>query len=284
MLASVAGLIALAVRFGEDSTRTYWLLTLLFPLGFVASVAVARGYEQRFLGSGSEEYRRVTDAGVRYLALAAFAAYGLKYEVARGYVLLAFPLGIALLLVGRYAARQWLHRMRRQGRLSHKVLVLGRERSAAELIRQLKLESHAGFDVVGACIDGSDVDAVEGVPVLGSAVHDVIEALEACGADTVAVGAVSFQVLHCPGHTPGHIVFLQAEAGFALVGDVLFRGSVGRTDFPYGDGGTLLRSIRDKLMPLDDRTAFLCGHGPGSTIGLERNSNPFVRQALTLPP
>ena len=102
--------------------------------------------------------------------------------------------------------------------------------------------------------------------------------------DTVAVGAVSFQVLHCPGHTPGHIVFLQAEAGFALVGDVLFRGSVGRTDFPYGDGGTLLRSIRDKLMPLDDRTAFLCGHGPGSTIGLERNSNPFVRQALALPP
>ena len=93
--------------------------------------------------------------------------------------------------------------------------------------------------------------------------------------DTVMVGTVPFAVLHCPGHTPGHLVFLQAEARFALVGDVLFRGSVGRTDFPYGDSGALLRSIRDKLMPLDDRTAFLCGHGPGSTIGLERNSNPL---------
>lgn len=101
--------------------------------------------------------------------------------------------------------------------------------------------------------------------------------------DTVAVGAAVFQVLHCPGHTPGHVVFVQAEAGFALVGDVLFRGSVGRTDFAYGDGPALLRSIRDKLMPLPDRTAFLCGHGPGSTIGLERNANPFVREALALP-
>ena len=101
--------------------------------------------------------------------------------------------------------------------------------------------------------------------------------------DTVTVGAVPFAVLHCPGHTPGHLAFLQAEARFALVGDVLFRGSVGRTDFPYGDSSALLRSIRDKLMPLDDRTAFLCGHGPGSTIGLERASNPFVRQALAMP-
>lgn len=100
--------------------------------------------------------------------------------------------------------------------------------------------------------------------------------------ETVMVGAVPFAVLHCPGHTPGHLVFLQEEARFALVGDVLFRGSVGRTDFPYGDSNGLLRSIRDKLMPLDDRTAFLCGHGPGSTIGLERNSNPFVREALAL--
>ncbi len=98
--------------------------------------------------------------------------------------------------------------------------------------------------------------------------------------DTVAVGGVPFAVLHCPGHTPGHLVFLQAEARFALVGDVLFRGSVGRTDFEYGDSDALLTAIRDKLMTLDDRTAFLCGHGPGSTIGLERNSNPFVRQAL----
>ena len=98
--------------------------------------------------------------------------------------------------------------------------------------------------------------------------------------DTVAVGAVSFQVLHCPGHTPGHIVFLQAEAGFALVGDVLFRGSVGRTDFPYGDGAALLESIRGKLLPLGDDVSFICGHGPGSTIAVERRANPFVAEVL----
>ena len=190
-LATLAGVIALLSRFGEDATTTYHVLTVLFPVGFVASVALARGYEHRFLGTGSEEYRRVADAGVRYLALAAVAAYGLRYELARGYVLLAFPCAIAFVLAGRCGARQWLHRVRRQGRMSHKVLVLGRERSAAELIRQLRLEPHAGFEVVGACIDGSAADVVEGVPVLGSAVDDVLTTLDRCGADTVAVSAWS---------------------------------------------------------------------------------------------
>ena len=97
--------------------------------------------------------------------------------------------------------------------------------------------------------------------------------------DEVTVGGHAFQVLHCPGHTPGHLVFVNVEAKFAVVGDVLFRGSVGRTDFPYGDGEALVRSIRDKLLPLGDDVAFLCGHGPGSTIGAERRSNPYVREA-----
>ncbi|HEX8374513.1 MAG TPA: MBL fold metallo-hydrolase [Geminicoccaceae bacterium] len=97
--------------------------------------------------------------------------------------------------------------------------------------------------------------------------------------DEVTVGGHAFQVLHCPGHTPGHLVFVNVESKFAVVGDVLFRGSVGRTDFPYGDGDALLRSIRDKLLPLGDDVAFLCGHGPGSTIGAERRSNPYVREA-----
>jgi len=83
--------------------------------------------------------------------------------------------------------------------------------------------------------------------------------------------------LHCPGHTPGHIVFVNHAARFAVVGDVLFQGSVGRTDFPYGDHEALIRSIRDKLLPLGDAFAFICGHGPGSTIGMERASNPFIR-------
>lgn len=94
--------------------------------------------------------------------------------------------------------------------------------------------------------------------------------------DEVDIGGHVFSVLHCPGHTPGHLVFHSAADRFALVGDVLFRGSVGRTDFPYGDGPALLRSIREKLFPLGDEVSFLCGHGPGSTIALERRTNPFV--------
>ena len=100
--------------------------------------------------------------------------------------------------------------------------------------------------------------------------------------DTVTLGPHRFAVLHCPGHTPGHLVFINHERGVALVGDVLFQGSVGRTDFPYGATEALLRSIRDKLMPLPDDMQFVCGHGPASTIGAERRSNPFVAEAMRL--
>jgi glyoxylase-like metal-dependent hydrolase (beta-lactamase superfamily II) len=95
--------------------------------------------------------------------------------------------------------------------------------------------------------------------------------------DTVSFGGLVFQVLHCPGHTPGHVVFYNPENRFAHVGDVLFQGSVGRTDFAYGDHDALLRSITDKLLPLGDDVTFVCGHGPGSTIGAERANNPFLR-------
>ena len=99
--------------------------------------------------------------------------------------------------------------------------------------------------------------------------------------DKVTVAGHEFEVFHCPGHTPGHVVLFNAAERFAIVGDVLFRGSVGRTDFPYGDGAALLRSIRDKLLPLGDDVAFMCGHGPGSTIGLERRTNPYVSKATS---
>jgi glyoxylase-like metal-dependent hydrolase (beta-lactamase superfamily II) len=95
--------------------------------------------------------------------------------------------------------------------------------------------------------------------------------------DEVRIGAQTFEVLHCPGHTPGHLVFVNSAARFAIVGDVLFAGSIGRTDFPYGDHAALIRAIKDKLFPLGDDVSFICGHGPGSTIGAERRSNPFVR-------
>ncbi len=95
--------------------------------------------------------------------------------------------------------------------------------------------------------------------------------------DTLDLAGATFSVLHCPGHTPGSVVFVNHAARFAIVGDVLFRGSVGRTDFPYGRPDDLITAIRDKLLPLGDDFTFLCGHGPGSSIGVERASNPFLR-------
>ena len=140
-------------------------------------------------------------------------------------------------------------------------------------------------------------DALSGIPIEGPDERDrfLLEGLEQQGrtygmasrnvmpdrwlaeGDEVAAAGLTFQVLHCPGHTPGHIVLVNEAMRFALVGDVLFRGSVGRTDFPYGDGEALISSIRTKLLPLGDDLAFICGHGPGSTIGAERQTNPFVR-------
>jgi glyoxylase-like metal-dependent hydrolase (beta-lactamase superfamily II) len=94
--------------------------------------------------------------------------------------------------------------------------------------------------------------------------------------DTVTVGHSSLQVRHCPGHTPGHVVFYASEAKRAFVGDVLFAGSIGRTDFPQGDHATLIASIKNRLWPLGDDTVFIPGHGPESTFGRERRSNPYV--------
>lgn len=100
--------------------------------------------------------------------------------------------------------------------------------------------------------------------------------------DTVRVGELEFDVFHCPGHSPGSVVFVwrskegQEGPKFAIVGDVLFRGSVGRTDLPGGSHEALIDSIKTKLLTLPDDTAFVCGHGPTSTIGIERRSNPFL--------
>ena len=94
--------------------------------------------------------------------------------------------------------------------------------------------------------------------------------------DQLELGDSRLAVRHCPGHTPGHVVFHSAEAGRAFVGDVLFAGSIGRTDFPGGDHATLIASIRERLWPMGDDTVFIPGHGPESSFGRERRSNPFV--------
>jgi glyoxylase-like metal-dependent hydrolase (beta-lactamase superfamily II) len=96
------------------------------------------------------------------------------------------------------------------------------------------------------------------------------------GGDTVTFGKVALEVRHCPGHTPGHVVFFSDKDRLAIVGDVLFAGSIGRTDFPRGDYETLIRSITTQLWPLGEDVTFIPGHGPLSTFGEERESNPFV--------
>ena len=94
--------------------------------------------------------------------------------------------------------------------------------------------------------------------------------------DTVTVGEQTLEVIHCPGHTPGHVVFLHRDTQLAWVGDVIFAGSIGRTDFPMGNHEQLIYSIREKLFPIGDDIRFVPGHGPDSTFGQERVSNPFV--------
>ncbi|MBA5683138.1 MBL fold metallo-hydrolase [Photobacterium damselae] len=100
--------------------------------------------------------------------------------------------------------------------------------------------------------------------------------------DTVTVGEEVLSVLHTPGHTPGHVVFFSDSAKVAFVGDVLFNGGIGRTDFPRGDYQTLINSIKGKLWPLGNDVTFIPGHGPSSTFGRERASNPFVADEMPL--
>lgn len=94
--------------------------------------------------------------------------------------------------------------------------------------------------------------------------------------DTVQVGEIELEVIHCPGHTPGHVVFFHRASRHAFVGDVLFQGSIGRSDFPRGDHQALVRAIREKLFPMGDDVAFIPGHGPMGSFGQERRGNPFV--------
>jgi hydroxyacylglutathione hydrolase len=162
--------------------------------------------------------------------------------------------------------------------------------------------THGHLDHAGGAADLQDAlrertGNPAGVPIVGPDVRDefLLQGLEEQGrsfgvalrnvtpdrwlreGDSLALGQHQFGVLHCPGHTPGHVVFVNQTARFALLGDVLFQGSIGRTDFPYGDHAALITAITDKLLPLGDDVSFLCGHGPGSTIGAERQGNPFLR-------
>jgi hydroxyacylglutathione hydrolase len=160
------------------------------------------------------------------------------------------------------------------------------------------LLTHAHLD---HCAATSDLARARGLPVEGPQREDRfwIEALPQQAAqfgfppahsfepdrwleqgDRVTVGGQTLEVLHCPGHTPGHVVFFHPGERCAWVGDVLFAGSIGRTDFPRGNHAALIRSIRERLFPLGNDVRFVPGHGPMSTFGAERRTNPFVADRL----
>jgi len=191
-IAAAAAAAAPIVRFadGSSSGSAYLVCALLFPVLWVVAAAASRGYEQRFVGTGSEEYRRVFNAAVRYGAVVAAVAFGFAVPIPRGYVVVSFPLATVGALLGRYAARQFLHARRRRGRCQHRVLLVGTERSISELVRQVRGDTYAGFKVVGACLDRSAENTIDGVPVVGTS-RTILDALWATGADTVAITAWS---------------------------------------------------------------------------------------------
>ena len=139
----------------------------------------------------------------------------------------------------------------------------------------LKVPIHGPHIADKPLCDGIEKQAqMFGVPGL---YHNVSPDKWLAEGDTVLIGGHVFEVYHCPGHAPGHVVFFNLDARFAHVGDVLFAGSVGRTDLPGGDHGALIASIKQKLLPLGDDVRFVCGHGPGSSFGKEKRDNPFLR-------
>lgn len=167
--------------------------------------------------------------------------------------------------------------------------------AAAPVTIESILLTHGHLDHVGAA---AELAAHYGVPVIGPDQRDAIWlenlpeqsrmfGLPECApltparwlkeGDTVAVGKVQLEVLHTPGHTPGHIVFFDRVGRLLVSGDVIFNGGVGRTDFPQGNHQHLISAIKEKLLPLGDDVAFLPGHGPGSTLGHERKTNPFLQ-------
>ncbi|MEO3385182.1 MBL fold metallo-hydrolase [Mesorhizobium sp. CAU 1741] len=144
----------------------------------------------------------------------------------------------------------------------------------------MELKEAIGVDIIGP--HEADAPLLANLEAQGQR-FGLTDAVQNCTPDrflsegeTVSFAGHEFEVLHCPGHAPGHVVFYNRAAGFAHVGDVLFHGSIGRTDLPGGDHETLIRSIKDKLLPLGDEIGFICGHGPGGRFGDERRSNPFL--------
>ena len=190
----VAGLLGVLARFGfaapEAEVRgvSYLVGSLLLVPVWMATMAVSRCYEERFLGNGTEEFRRVANASFRVAAVVVFVLFMTDTEVSRGFLAVALPVGLVGVVGGRYAGRLWLHGRRRRGECMHKAVVVGAAGEALEMTTTLQASPLAGLQVVGACVVGDSTRYTDGslIPVLGT-LTDVIPVLERLGADTVVV-------------------------------------------------------------------------------------------------
>jgi len=184
---TVGVLAAAQLRFGPDVTGTYIALSLALPPLWLAALWLAGAYDVRFIGLGSDEYRKVLNAGVSLTAAIAIFSYVINSELSRGYLLIVLPGTTLLDLIGRYTVRKHLHNLRKSGRCMLSVVAAGHEASVANLVTELGRNQYHGLTVVGACVvRPSERDEVAGVPVYGG-LDDVTAAVKAFSADTVAV-------------------------------------------------------------------------------------------------
>jgi exopolysaccharide biosynthesis polyprenyl glycosylphosphotransferase len=187
----VAAAAAVAVRFGSSPSRRYLFLSLALPLLWVIAVRVVGGYEMRFLGTGSDEFRRVLNAGVSLTAALALISYALNNELSRVYLVISMPVIVGLDLVARFVLRKRLHRLRAAGQCMSTVVAVGHPQAVDQLISELRREPYHGLHVVAACLaGGSPATEVAGVPVVGD-LDSVADVVRNIGAGTVAV-------LSCP--------------------------------------------------------------------------------------
>jgi exopolysaccharide biosynthesis polyprenyl glycosylphosphotransferase len=183
----VCSTLALQLRFDGHITPEYAILSLTFPLLWVAILWLAGAYDDRFIGIGSDEFRKVLNAGVSLTAGLAILSYAVNTELSRAYLLLTMPSVTALDLIARYALRKRLHKQRAVGRCMSTVLAVGHESAVADLITELRRDTFHGLTVVATCLTGqAESPEVAGVPVFGG-FADVASAVRRCGADTVAV-------------------------------------------------------------------------------------------------
>ncbi|MGY1783761.1 sugar transferase [Geodermatophilus sp. SYSU D00698] len=191
--AAVCGVGAHLIRFGTEVGSTTQVAVAVFPLVWVAVVALGGGYDAATIGTGNEEFRSILQAGLAGLAAIGFASYAGNWQLSRALVVIAVPSTVVVSAVGRHLLRRWVHRLRAGGRCMRTVLAVGRERAVLELVRQVRRERHCGMTVVAACVprpDDASLLRAEGVRVVGDLAH-VPEVVSAWQVDAVAVTSSS---------------------------------------------------------------------------------------------